>query len=138
MATGPKGGRLGELPPEDRPREKLVARGLAMLPGEPVLVAGSETTALTVLLATLEVGMSLRLNCCTWRFKSAAQLRGARARAATFLLHDGERQREDGLIEGASGLFDARVVPHLTYMAPFREVTLSTGRRIAMERRPAP
>ena len=32
--TGPKGGRLGELPPEDRPREKLVARGAEALTDE--------------------------------------------------------------------------------------------------------
>jgi DNA repair protein RadC len=33
-APGPKGGRLGELPPEDRPREKLVARGADTLTDE--------------------------------------------------------------------------------------------------------
>ena len=33
-ARGPKGGRLAELPPEDRPREKLVARGAETLTDE--------------------------------------------------------------------------------------------------------
>ena len=33
-ASGPRAGRLGELPPEDRPRENLVARGADALTDE--------------------------------------------------------------------------------------------------------
>jgi len=114
---------------------RLEARGLKVLEGDPPLVEGSAEAALAVHRAVREAGLALGVNCCTWQSKSAAQLRGARSRAAPFVLRPGEHLRENGCIEGEAGLFEARIVAHLSYTCPFREVHLSTGRRIAVERR---
>lgn len=88
------------LTPHNRPQ--LVRRGYAFVPGPRVTVLGSELTALRLLRRTLEGGIGLPVNYCSFAYKSAYQKAGAGLRQAPFVAEPYEQVTAAGAIRRLS------------------------------------
>jgi pyruvate formate-lyase activating enzyme-like uncharacterized protein len=88
------------LTPHNRPN--LVRRGYAFVPGPRLTVLGSELTALRLLRRSLESGVGVPINYCSFAFKSSFQKAGAGLRQAPFVAEPYEEVTAAGAIRRLS------------------------------------
>ena len=130
--------------PHNLPR--LIRGGHTFRHGTHATALGSELTALRMLLATLDRGIPLPVNYCSAVYKSLYQARAARARAAEAARAAHESVTGAGYIrelvvaDGAAGgsvrYHSASLRPSQSYQEGFREIELSSGMSVVVEREP--
>jgi len=120
--------------------ERFIERGIVLRHGPKVLAAHSEMTALTILRETLRSGIVLPINYCSFLFKNTFQTRAARLRNAAVLGVMPEDITATGLIRDRSGdtisYHTAQTRPQVSFAHPFKEVRLSSGKKIVIEKMP--
>ena len=120
--------------------ERFIERGIALRRGPKLLAARSEVTALAILQETLEQRIALPVNYCSFLFKNTFQTRAARLRnAAAFAVKPADLTAT-GLIRDRAGhtvsYHAAQMRPQVSFAHPFKEVRLSGGKKIVVEKVP--
>lgn len=117
----------------------LMERGYTFLHGEKVTVLESELTALRMVRFSLEQGLSLPVNYCSFPYKRRFQHAAARRRAALAVAASGETVTDTGYLRTITvkGLQykEAVLLQNPSYRHPFEKITLETGRALYLERR---
>ncbi len=120
--------------------ERFIERGIVLRHGPKVLAAHSEMTALRVLRETLRSGIVLPINYCSFLFKNTFQTRAARLRNAAVLGVMPEDITATGLIRDRAGdtvsYHTAQTRSQVSFAHPFKEVRLSSGKKIVVEKMP--
>lgn len=126
------------LTPHNLPH--LLERGYRFSHGEKVTVPDSELSALRLVRYSIESGIGLPVNYCSFPYKRRFQHAAARRRAALKLCRAGETVTEAGylrtLAEDGLRYFEAAVLQQPGYRHPFDKLTLEGGRTLYLERRP--
>ncbi|MGD9807133.1 MAG: radical SAM protein [Deferribacterales bacterium] len=123
--------------------EKLIERDYHYISNESVLVAESELTALKLMLYTKENGIDLPVNYCSFAYKNRYQGYASRKRCIEHMIKDEEVMTENGYIrnltvddsgEKTVKYFSARQLNSVSYRNPFKNITLTEGKKIVIER----
>ncbi len=118
----------------------LTARGYIFLHGEKVTLLESELCALRLVRFSLEQGIPLPVNYCSFTFKRRFQLAASRRRAALSICRSGETVTEPGFLRTLSATnvsySETALLQSPSYRAPFDKIVLATGRSLYLERRP--
>jgi uncharacterized protein len=118
----------------------LAGRDYTFVHGESVTVLESELTALRLVRYAIEEGIDLPINYCSFPYKRRYQHAAARRRGIPFIRGAGETVTEAGYLRaiGAQSVqyFEAVASPAGGPQAGVVELTLPSGRRIAVEKRP--
>jgi uncharacterized protein len=126
----------------------LAEHGYTFLHGPQIGILESELTALKLLRYAMAEDINLGVNYCSLIYRHRFQARSSRARWAPLMAKPFEEVTKAGLIRitGMEGQQDttaramrlsyalATVRPSLTYHNPFKEIRLSSGKKIAVER----
>lgn len=126
------------LTPHNLPH--LLERGYLFSHGEKVTVPASELTALRLVRYSIEQGIGLPVNYCSFPYKRRFQHAAARRRAALAVCATDEQVTEAGYLRrvGDAGVqyFEAAVLQQPSYRCGFEKLTLTTGRALYLERQP--
>lgn len=118
----------------------LLERNYTFLHGEKVTVLESELTALRTVRYSLEQGIKLPVNYCSFAYKRRFQHAAARRRAALSVCRPDEVVTEPGylrtVLENGVRYSEAAILQNPSYRLPFEKIQLSSGHALYLERRP--
>lgn len=118
----------------------LAGRGYTFVHGEKVTVLESELSALRLVRYAIEQGIDLPVNYCSFPYKRRFQHAAARRRGIPFVQAVHETVTEAGylraLAAGNVQYFEAVTLSSAGCHQPLVEISLPSGRRIAVEKRP--
>ena len=118
----------------------LAGRDYTFMHGEKVTVLESELTALRLVRYSLEQGIDLPVNYCSYPYKRRFQHAAARRRGVRFIMSGDESITEAGYVravgDGSVRYFEAVTLPAGSDRQSFMEIPLPSGNRIVIEKRP--
>jgi len=123
--------------------EKMMERDYHYISNESVLVAESELTALKLMLYTIEEGIDIPVNYCSFAYKNRYQGYASRKRCIEYMIKEDEILTENGYIRNTTvneagekyiKYFSARQLNSLSYRNPFKNITLTDAKKIVIER----
>lgn len=118
----------------------LASRAYTFVHGESVTVLESELSALRLVKYALEEGIDLPVNYCSFPYKRRFQHAAARRRGIPFVRAEGEEVTEAGYLRalgaGSVQYFEAVTLSGGGNRPGAQEITLPSGRRVVVERRP--
>jgi len=119
--------------------QHLLARGYLFSHGEKVTVPDSELTALRLVRFSIESGIGLPINYCSFPYKRRFQHAAARRRAAVPVCGIDESVTEAGYLRRINGnsvrYSEAVILQQPGFRFPFEKITLDSGRQIYLEKR---
>jgi len=126
------------LTPHNLPH--LLERDYTFVHGEKVTVLESELTALRLVRYSIEQGIGLAVNYCSFPYKRRFQHAAARRRAALSVCGPGEQVTECGYLRvvegGAVQYSEAAILQTPSMRGPFEKIMLQGGRPLYLERQP--
>ncbi len=118
----------------------LAARPYTFIHGEKVTVLESELTALRLVRYSIEQGIGLPVNYCSFPYKRRYQHAAARSRGIRFIQAGHETVTEAGYLRvvspGSVQYFEAVTLPGGNQRQPVVEIPLPSGQLIVVEKRP--
>jgi len=126
------------LTPHNLPH--LLERNYTFVHGEKVTVLESELTALRLVRYSIEQGIGLAVNYCSFPYKRRFQHAAARRRAALSVCGPDELVTECGYLRVVRGgtvqYSEAAILQAPTMRGPFEKIMLAGGRPLYLERQP--
>lgn len=126
------------LTPHNLPH--LLERNYSFVHGEKVTVLESELTALRLVRYSIEQGIGLPVNYCSFPYKRRFQHAAARRRAALSVCGPGEQVTDSGYLrvlgEGTVQYSEAAILQAPSMRGPFEKIMLQGGRPLYLERQP--
>lgn len=118
----------------------LLERGYTFIHGEKVTVMESELTALRLVRYSIEQGIGLPVNYCSFPYKRRFQHAAARCRAARSVCGANEYVTDSGYLrvlrDGGVQYSEAAILQRPSLRGPFEKITLDGGRSLYLERQP--
>jgi len=126
------------LTPHNFPQ--LLERNYTFVHGEKVTVLESELSALRLVRYSIEQGIGLAVNYCSFPYKRRFQHAAARRRAAFSVCAPGEQVTDCGYLrvlgEGTVQYSEAAILQAPSMRGPFEKIMLQGGRPLYLERQP--